>query len=72
MTTLEQPRMDRRTDHGTTGHPVLFGAMLAIAALAVLTLLVMGPSLPVVASVGMAIGALLLVVTAWLVAGPRW
>lgn len=72
MTTLEQLRTDRRTDQGTTGQPVLFGAMLAVAALTVLALLVIGPSLPLVATVGMAAGALVLVLAAWLVAGPRW
>ena len=53
------------------GRPVLFAVMLGIAALLLLSVLIVGPALPMplmIAAAGAAIG---LVVLSWTVAGPR-
>jgi len=54
-----------------TGRPALFVTMLALAALGVLTLLVVGPALPIPLAVLTAAALMGVVALAWLVAGPR-
>ncbi|HEX7350644.1 hypothetical protein [Brachybacterium sp.] len=53
------------------GRPMLFSLLLAVAALGVLILLVTGPSLALPLAIGSAAALIVLVVTAWIVAGPR-
>lgn len=67
MTTMTQ-----RTSRPETGHPVVFGIVLAVAALLVLGLLISGPWLPLAGTMVLAISAVGLVLTGWVTAGPRW
>lgn len=53
------------------GRPGVFMALLCVAALMLLGLLIAGPALPMVSAVGLAMIAVALVVSAWVVAGPR-
>lgn len=65
----ERPR--RRGRKPAVGRPVLFAVLLMVAALGVLTLLVVGPSLTVPVGVASAATVMALVAFAWAVAGPR-
>lgn len=56
----------------SAGRPALFALMLVLAAIAVFTVLLAGPALPVGTAVALSATALLLVVTGWITAGPRW
>ena len=53
------------------GRPGVFMALLGVAALMLLGLLIVGPALPMMPAVGLAMIAVTLVVSAWVVAGPR-
>lgn len=48
-----------------------FGSLLALAALVVLALLVLGPALPVAATIPLAVLALALVAAGWIIGAPR-
>ncbi len=78
MTTMHpHDAMHRRGTSARTGakpargRPALFVTMLALAALGVLVLLVVGPALPIPAAVLTAAVLMGVVALAWLVAGPR-
>ena len=53
------------------GRPGVFMALLCAAALMLLGLLIVGPALPMMPAVGLAMIAVALVAAAWIVAGPR-
>ncbi|WP_394215523.1 hypothetical protein [Brachybacterium vulturis] len=53
------------------GRPLLFSLLLSAAALGTLLLLVTGPSIGLPLAVGSAAALIVLVVLAWIVAGPR-
>lgn len=53
------------------GRPLLFALLLALAAAGMLLLLVAGPSLALPLAIGSATALMMLVATAWVVAGPR-
>lgn len=55
-----------------TGRPGVFVVLLSVAALILLGLLILGPALPMAPAVGLALTAVAIVATAWIVAGPRW
>lgn len=64
--TAEHPRRSR------TGRPVVFGLLLAVAALLMLAVMVSGPALGATSMVTAAATSGGLIVLAWAVAGPRW
>ncbi len=53
------------------GRPVLFSLLLALAAVGVLALLVIGPSLGLPLAIGGAAALISLVAVTWVLAGPR-
>jgi len=67
----DPPPAPRRGRKPAIGRPLLFVLLLTVAALGVLILLVLGPSLHLELAVLSAAGLLGMVVTAWAVAGPR-
>lgn len=54
------------------GRPGVFAVLLSMASLILLGLLILGPALPMAPAVGLALIAVAIVATAWIVAGPRW
>ncbi|MGY5763916.1 hypothetical protein ACXET9_01775 [Brachybacterium sp. DNPG3] len=59
------------TGRSALGRPFLFSVMLAIAAAMALGLLIVGPTLSVPVAVGSASVVMVLVLAAWIVAGPK-
>jgi hypothetical protein len=74
MTTMHPERAERRRHHGkpAVGRPMLFAVLLLIAAAGTLGLLVAGPSLALPLAIASAAALIVLVATAWVVAGPRF
>lgn len=77
MTTLEGTLLSsQETERGCSGRrpegrPALFAALLGFAGLILLVVLVGGPMLPPAISVPCALGAIILVLSGWVLAGPR-
>lgn len=57
--------------HSALGRPVLFFALLTLAAALLMGVLIAGPMLPMPLMITAACGALGLVALSWTVAGPR-
>ncbi|PMC75133.1 MULTISPECIES: hypothetical protein [unclassified Brachybacterium] len=56
----------------STGRPVLFAVLLALAVLGTLALLVTGPMLALGHAIVAAVAIMSVMTLAWAVAGPRW
>ena len=74
MTTIAHDRQIRRTDaadQAGSGRQALFAILLAVAAIAVFAVLILGPALPVGATIVLAVLSISLVCLGWAIAGLR-